>query len=113
MKMLMWRRIAGVESQSRSRMPGQRCVELAIISSTVETDISTERVEPGKRSTRTPGSLTVTAAFAALIASEPIALIVLDDSVSTDEIVGRCSAIGIQLSPSSALANSVPVLVPK
>ena len=34
-------------------------------------------------------------------------------SVSTEEIVGRCSATACQLSPSSALAKSVPPLVPK
>ena len=61
MKMLMWRRTAGVELQSRSRMPGQRASSSRIISSTVAADISTERSEPGNRSTRTPGSLTVTA----------------------------------------------------
>ena len=34
-------------------------------------------------------------------------------SVSTEEMSGRCWAMQVQLSPSSALANSVPVLVPK
>lgn len=34
-------------------------------------------------------------------------------SVSTDRIVGRCWAIWLQLSPSSALAKSEPELVPK
>ena len=32
---------------------------------------------------------------------------------TTEEIIGRCSATTCQLSPSSALANSVPPLVPK
>ena len=48
-KMLMCRRTAGVESQSRSRIPGQRASSPSIISATVAASSSTRRTEPGKQ----------------------------------------------------------------
>src|ERR671910_2569831 len=54
--------MAGVESQRRSRMPGQRASSASIISCTVPTDSFTVRSAVGKRLVKRTGSRTKTGA---------------------------------------------------
>lgn len=106
-KMLMWRRIAGRESQIRSRIPGQAWFSASIAASTVAAVTGTRRGEPGNSRCKAPGRITVTDG-APVIVGYPSST-----SVSTDRIAGRCSAMQVQRSPSSRLANSAPEPVPK
>src|SRR6185437_1258437 len=52
--------MAGVESQSRSRIPGQRAFNASIASPTQTADTSTCRAEPGNSFTSDAGSVTTT-----------------------------------------------------
>src|SRR6266508_5281453 len=52
--------MAGVESQTRSRIPGQRDSSASITSPTVVADSSTRLAEPGNRFTRAVGRVTTT-----------------------------------------------------
>jgi hypothetical protein len=103
-KTLMWRRMRGVESHSRSRIPGQQASRASKASLTVAADNSTRWTEPGNRLTSAAGSVTTTRGKVFYASTT---------SVSTEQIGGKCCAMQFQLSPSSALANRVPVFVPK
>src|SRR5690349_10433569 len=56
----MWRRIAGVESQRRSRIPGQRAFNASIASPTHAAGTSTRRAASGNNFTSAAGSVTAT-----------------------------------------------------
>src|SRR6185437_9681626 len=60
-KTLMWRRMRGVESQRRSRNPGQRASSPSIASPTVAAASSTRRGQPGKSRSSSGGRWTATA----------------------------------------------------
>ena len=94
-------------------MPGHRASSAAIASPTERARSSTRRSAPGNRRSsggrqrhhHRPRRIGLPQHHGRRYASTT--------NVSTEEIAGRCCAMQVQLSPSSALANNEPELVPK
>ena len=93
-------------------MPGQRASSASIISATVGDRELDAPLAPGNRLDQ-DGRQPDHDRQGARMDVRHRSLKRSTTSVSTEEIVGRCWATQVQLSPSSALAYSAPELVPK
>ena len=99
-------------------MPGQRASNSSITLPTVEARNSRRRTAPGNKCHEGSwkrhydfGNSREHSSSGMLIASPN--RLSLDDHRLDGRIAGRCCAMQLQLSPSSALANNEPVFVPK